>query len=165
MVYLLADSCLVMSSWKLDLDEDFFRIYDAKKMIMGYFDPDYGEIHPPDKRDQIIESMLKNHDKIPGGAIMTPMVKFGMFDTDLATGISTVQNNVLRVNGHINKWKEFLSNLGCLERHVVRISHTDQDMLTVTFPVRFSEPTPLEKNALIARLEPTLHLLQKSGLS
>ncbi len=132
---------------------------------MGYFDPDYGDVYPSDKRDEIIASMLKNHDSVSGGAIMVPMVKFGMFDTDLATGISTVQDNVLRVNSHIKKWKEFLSELGCLQRHVVRISHTDQDMLTITFPVRFSKPIPLEKNALVASIEPTLHLLQRSGLS
>lgn len=151
--------------WKLDLDENFFRIYDSKKMIMGYFDPDYGDIHPPDKRDEIIESMLKNHDNVFGGVVMVPMVKFGLFDTDLATGINTIQDNIIRVTAHIEKWKEFLSELGYLERHVVRISHTDQDMLTVTFPVKFSHPTPLEKNALLIGLESILSLLQKSGLS
>lgn len=69
--------------WKLDLDEEYFRIYDSKKMIAGYFDPDYGEIFPKNKSDEIISQMLKNHDKIPGGFIMVPMVKFGLFDTDL----------------------------------------------------------------------------------
>lgn len=151
--------------WKLDFEDDFFRIYDSKKMILGYFDPDYGDLHPQEKRDEIIGSMLKNRDKVPGGVIMVPMVKFGMFDTDLEVGIDTVQENVLRVNEHILKWRKFLADVQCLERHVVRISHTDQDMLTVTFPVRFSEPTPLEKDALVAGLAPILDLLQRSGLS
>lgn len=150
--------------WKLDLDEDYFRIYDNEKMIVGYFDPDYGVL-PEDKRDETIESMLKNHDVIRGGVIMVPMVKFGLFDTDLEARISTVQTNILRVNEHIEKWKTFLKKVGCLERHSIRISHTDQDMLTVTFPVRFPMPIPLEKKALMSGVEPILSLLQRSGLS
>ena len=152
-------------SWRLALDEeDYFRIYDSKKMVAGYFDPDYGDPLPKDRRDEIIESMLKNHDAVRGGLIMVPMVKFGLFDTDLDVAIDAVDANVLRVHGHLGKWREFLQRMGCLRRHSVRISHTDQDMLTVTFPVRFQRPIPLEKNALLAGIGPTLGLLQRSGL-
>ena len=63
--------------WKLELEEEFFRIYDSKKLIAGYFDPDYGDIYPKDNSEEIISSMLKNHDKILGGMIMVPLVKFG----------------------------------------------------------------------------------------
>ena len=69
--------------WKLESDEDFFRIYDSKKLIVGYFDPDYGGIFPKSNSEEIISSMLKNHDKILGGVMMVPLVKFGLFDTDL----------------------------------------------------------------------------------
>jgi len=55
--------------WKLELEEEFFRIYDSKKLIAGYFDPDYGDIYPKDNSQEIISSMLKNHDKILGGMI------------------------------------------------------------------------------------------------
>ena len=51
-------------------------------MIAGYFDPDYGEIFIQRKTsEQIISIMLKNHDKILGGVVMVPLVKFGLFDT------------------------------------------------------------------------------------
>ena len=43
-------------------------------------------------------------------------------------------------------------------------SHTDQDMLTITFPIKFSEPTPLDKSDLIKELSPTLKLLEDSNL-
>ncbi len=149
--------------WKLDLDEGYFRIYDSKKLIAGYFDPDYGEIHPKENSEEIILSMLKNHDKILGGVIMVPLVKFGLFDTDLDTSLSKVEQNVNRVTEHLQKWKNFLSQTN---RHVhsIRISHTDQDMLTITFKIKFSKPTPLEKTKLIDEIFPTLDLLQKSGL-
>ena len=149
--------------WKLELDEGYFRIFDSKKLIVGYFDPDYGEIYPKENSEEIILSMLKNHDKILGGIIMVPLVKFRLFDTDLDTSLSEVEQNVNRVTEHLQKWKNFLSQT---DRHVhsIRISHTDQDMLTITFKVKFSKSTPLEKTKLMEEIFPTLDLLQKSGL-
>ena len=149
--------------WKLELDEGYFRIFDSKKLIAGYFDPDYGEIYPKENSEEIILSMLKNHDKILGGIIMVPLVKFGLFDTDLDTSISEVEKNVNRVTEHLQKWKNFLSQTNRLI-HSIRISHTDQDMLTITFKVKFSKSTPLEKTKLMEEIFPTLDLLQKSGL-
>ena len=149
--------------WKLELDEDFFRIYDSKKLIAGYFDPDYGNIFPKDNSDEIIASMLKNHDKILGGLIMVPLVKFNLFDTDLNTDILNVQKNVTRVSEHLKKWQNFLTSTN-MDAHFVRISHTDQDMLTITFQIRFSKPTPLEKTLLVDELFPILDSLQKSSL-
>ena len=149
--------------WKLDLDDDFFRISDSKKLVAGYFDPDYGINYSKEKSDEIISLMLKNHDKISGGHIMVPLVKFGLFDTDLNTTILNVEQNVNRVTIHLEKWKHFLSQT---HRHVhyVRISHTDQDMLTITFEVKFSKPISLEKTKLLDALHPTLDLLHNSSL-
>ncbi|MCH2405290.1 MAG: hypothetical protein MK200_03745 [Nitrosopumilus sp.] len=149
--------------WKLELDEGYFRIFDSKKLIVGYFDPDYGEIYPKENSEEIILSMLKNHDKILGGIIMVPLVKFRLFDTDLDTSLSEVEKNVNRVTEHLQKWKNFLSQTNRLI-HSIRISHTDQDMLTITFKVKFSKSTPLEKTKLMEEIFPTLDLLQKSGL-
>ena len=149
--------------WKLDFDENFFRIYDSKKLIAGYFDPDYGDIYPKENSGEIISLMLKNHDEILGGLVMIPLVKFGLFDTDLDTDISNVEQNVIRVTKHLEKWKFFLSQMNH-RTHSVRISHTDQDMLTITFHVTFSKPTPLEKSKLLEELFPTLNFLQKSNL-
>ncbi|MEK0319430.1 MAG: hypothetical protein QQN43_07605, partial [Nitrosopumilus sp.] len=87
--------------WKLELDENYFHIYDSKKLIAGYFDPDYGDLYPKENSEEIISSMLKNHDKISGGLIMIPLVKFGLFDTDLETSISEVEQNVIRVTEHL----------------------------------------------------------------
>jgi len=154
---------MVLLLWKLDLDEEYFRIYDSNKLVAGYFDPDYGDIYPKENSEEIISQMLKNHDKIIGGFIMVPMVKFGLFDTDLETDVDTVKTQVTSVLDRLSKWKEFFSKNN-LKIHYVRISHTDQDMLTITFPFKFSKPTPLDKNELIIEIMPTLDVLQKSGL-
>ena len=149
--------------WKLESDEGFFRIYDSKKLIAGYFDPDYGDVFSKDNSEEIISSMIKNHEKILGGFLMLPCVKFRLFDTDLDTSLENVEEQVLRVNTHLQKWGNFLSETN-RQSHSIRISHTDQDMLTITFPIVFSKPIPLEKVFLLEELFETLELLQKSSL-
>jgi len=149
--------------WKLDPDDAYFRIYDSKKLIAGYFDPDYGDIFPKENSEQIILLMQKNHDLILGGMLMIPLVKFRLFDTDLDTVLSKVQENVSRVSEHLQKWNQFILDTK-IQIHSIRISHTDQDMLTITFPIIFSKPTPLEKKQLALELSLTLDLLQKLDL-
>ena len=154
---------MVLLLWKLDLDEEYFRIYDSNKLIAGYFDPDYGDLYPKKNSEEIVSQMLKNHDKISGGFIMVPMVKFGLFDTDLETNVNTVETQVNSVQDRLKRWKEFLSKQK-LKIHYVRISHTDQDMLTITFPIKFSKQTPLDKKEIVREIIPTLDLMQKLNL-
>ena len=97
--------------WKLEFEDGYFRIFDSKKLIAGYFDPDYGDIFPKNNASEIISSMQKNQDPILGGMLMIPMVKFRLFDTDLDTDITYVEQNVSRVSEHLIKWKYFLSKI------------------------------------------------------
>ena len=152
-----------MGNWKLDFEDGYYRIFDSSKLITGYFDPDYGALSAAENQEDVILSKIKNHDKISGGMIMIPLVKFKLFDTDLNTSISEVKQNVTRVSNHLQKWDVFLSEINNTS-HFIGISHTDQDMLTMTFPVMFSKPTILEKSNLLKEIFPVLSLLQKSEL-
>jgi hypothetical protein len=77
--------------------------------------------------------------------------------------LTNVESQVNRVNEHLQKWKLFMSEMKH-DWHSVRISHTDQDMLTMAFKIKFSKPTPLENKALLEELFDTLEGLQKSEL-
>src|SRR2546422_2920088 len=55
--------------WILEREGYYFKIYDESKNIAGYFAPEYGEIYPEDKADEVIEEMHKRHEKIKGGYI------------------------------------------------------------------------------------------------
>ncbi len=149
--------------WKLESDDDFFRIYDSKKMIAGYFDPDYGDAFQKSNSEDVVLSMLKNHDDVLGGTIMVPFVKFGLFDSDLNSTLTEVEENVSQVNTRLQRWRDFLSETNC-QSHSIRISHTDQDMLTITFPIIFSKPVSLDGVSLSEELTPILDLLQKADL-
>jgi len=108
--------------WKLDYEEEYFRIFDSKKLIAGYFDPDYGDIFPKENSEQIISLMQKNHDPILGGMLLIPLVKFRLFDTDLDTVLSNVQENISRVSEHLQKWNNFIINTK-VQFHSIRIRY------------------------------------------
>ena len=79
------------------------------------------------------------------------------------TVLSEVKQNISRVSVHLEKWGAFLSEVNNT-RHFIGISHTDQDMLTMTLPVKFLKPTILEKSNLLEEIYPVLSLLEKSEL-
>ena len=149
--------------WKLEQEEQYFRIFDSKKDIAGYFDPDYGDVFPKEKEEEIIENMLKNHDKILGGYIMVGLAKFGIYDTDYQSDLFGLEKQIDEVKTKISQWKALISNEK-IKLHFVQVSHTDQDMLTITFPVKFSQPTPLEKKEILKQIEPILNQLQQQHL-
>ena len=149
--------------WQLDFEDGCFRIFDSNKLITGYFDPNYGDLSKIKNPEDVISSKIKNHDSVLGGMIMIPLVKFQLLDTALNTTISKVQQNMSRVSIHLKKWESFLSEINNT-LHFVGISHTDQDMLTVTFPIKFSKRTPLEESNLLEEIYPTLTMLEKLEL-
>ena len=149
--------------WKLEFEDGYFRIFDSKKLVAGYFDPNYGDLSKVKNPEDVILSKIKNHDTVLGGMIMIPLVKFKLFDTDLNTNLTEVKQNISRVSCHLEKWGAFLSEINA-PSHFVGISHTDQDMLTVTFPIKFSKLTPLEESNLLEEINPTLTMLEKLEL-
>ena len=149
--------------WKLEFEDGYFRIFDSKKLVAGYFDPSYGDLSKVKNPEDVILSKIKNRDTVLGGMIMIPLVKFKLFDTDLNSSLSEVKQNISRVSVHLEKWDAFFSKINNTS-HFIGISHTDQDMLTVTFPITFSKPTSLEKSNLLEEIFPVLTLLQQSEL-
>ena len=152
-----------MGSWKLEFEDGYFRLFDPKKLVAGYFDPDYGDLSKVKNPEDAILLKIKNHDTVLGGMIMIPLVKFKLFDTDLNTRLPELKQNLSRVSNHLEKWGKFLSEINNIS-HFIGISHTDQDMLTMTFPVTFSKPTILEKSNLLEEIYPILNLLEKAEL-
>ena len=146
-------------SWRLDLDDTYFRILDSKKYIAGYFDPDYGE----DASEEQIEAMLKQKDVIRGGYLVVPMIKFGLFDGDLDIDIYELEGKMEQVNRALARWSGYM-RAKKYRFHSVRISHTDQDMLTMTLPIAFHRPVRLDKKDLAAALSGIMESLQRQGM-
>lgn len=142
--------------WKLDLEDNFYKIYDRRKQIAGYFDPDYGKIHSSGDELEQIRLMHENADKIARGFLTLPMVKFGIFD-EQSLGIDDLEGRVEQARIRIAHWRRYLE--GLQHTHSITVSHTDPDMLSITLEVRFDEHVPLDKKLLAQGLQPVLDKL------
>jgi hypothetical protein len=149
--------------WKLDLDGFYFKIYDERKNIAGYFAPEYGNIYPEDKAEEVIEQMHKKHDKIKSGYLMLPMIKFGILEEGREMNFDYLLRQLEDVKKRISSWEGFVLKNG-IKSHKITVSHTDHDMLSITFELLFSSPVMLEKNAILKELTYTLDSLQSIGL-
>lgn len=157
--------------WKLELDEYFFVIYDSKRQIVGYFDPDYAqEVDSEEDNDKIIETMLKNHAVIKRGFLTLPLLKFRIFDSPESMSIDYIEKQIDSVKTRIAIWKNFLnefvpsSSHDHNQTHAIHVSHTDQDMLSITIPIIFSKLTRLEKNEILQEINSTLDQMHKLAL-
>lgn len=149
--------------WKIEREEYYFKIYDDKQNLTGYFAPEYGEIYPEEKSEEVIEQMHKNHDKIKGGYLMIPMMKFGIFSENREMNIDYLERQLNEVKTRLSYWRDFISNNG-VQRYKIMVSHTDNDMLSITFELIFSTPIKLEKKDLQTEIGKTLDSLQGIGL-
>jgi len=149
--------------WILEREGYYFKIYDESKNIAGYFAPEYGEIYPEDKADEVIEEMHKRHEKIKGGYMMLPLVKFGIFQEGQEMNLDYLAEKVNDVNSRVSLWKRLLSNED-VRQHKITVSHTDHDMLSITLDLIFSSQVALEKTQLQNELGKFLDAIHQEGL-
>ena len=149
--------------WKAELDGTYYRIYDKRKNLVGYFAPDYGHIYPEEKAEEIIEQMNKRHEKITSGLLMIPMVKFGVFYENREMDLQYIARQIDDVKKRLEYWSEFLSG-NKIRQYKITVSHTDHDMLSITMRLGFSVPVELEKNAIQNEVGRVLDQLQQMGL-
>ncbi len=148
--------------WKVERDGNYFRIYDKRKNLAGYFAPEYGHIYPENKADEIIEQMHKRHDKIKSGHLMIPMIKFGIFD-GREMHMEYLVQRLDDVKTRLDYWVDFVLK-NDIKQYKITVSHTDNDMLSITLFLEFSVPVDLEKNAIQNEISKILDPLQALGL-
>ncbi len=151
------------SAWKVERDSHYYKIYDKKKHLAGYFAPEYGKIFPEEKADEIIEQMHKRGEKIGSGYLMIPMVKFGIFSEGHEMDLDYIATQVDEVRLRLSYWKDFLTSRN-LNRHKITVSHTDHDMLSITLHIAFPHPVSLEKNSIQEEMGKILSPLLEMGL-
>lgn len=149
--------------WTIESEEDYFKIYDNNKSLAGYFAPEYGDIQPEEKADQVRKEMLKNHDPIKGGYLMLPMVKFGVFEDGKDMTLDYVEGQLRVVHNRILAWKNLLTEKEIMH-HKILVSHTDHDMLSITLGMIFASPVQLEKKAILDSLGGILDFAHQRGL-
>ena len=149
--------------WKLDQEEYYFRIFDSRRQVAGYFDPEYGVDIPADRHDEVVESLWSSRRAIPGGFLMIGLAKLGVYGVDGQITLGELDASLEAARGRIGAWTDALL-AERVRSSYVGVSHTDQDMLTVSFPVLFDRPTPLDEREVAAALSPILDRLQRRSL-
>lgn len=145
--------------WRFDLEEGYaYWIRDRDRNVAGYFDPDYGA--DPDEDADAIERMHKDSAAVKGGFLTLPMVKLGVFAA-VPVRADFLERHVAGALERIRAWRAALDGLG---DHHISISHTDEDMLTVTLAIGFDPPVPLEKSLVAEQITPLLDRLRALGL-
>lgn len=149
----------IRDMWSVDNEETYFRIYDEQKYLTGYFDPAYGE-HVSDEE---IESMIKRKAPIFGGHLMVPMIKFNLMVSDLNINTDMLAARLNAASKAQSRWSNYITTKK-FPYHHIRVAHTDQDMLTVTLPIRFRNPVHLDNKELAAKITPIMVSMQRWGL-
>ncbi|MGI0101147.1 MAG: hypothetical protein ACREA7_00960 [Nitrosotalea sp.] len=149
--------------WKVERDSHYYKIYDKRKNVAGYFAPEYGAIYPEEKIDEVIEQMHKRHETVKSGYLMVPMVKFGIFGEDREMHFEYIIKQLDDVKKRVMVWANFIASNN-IRQHKITISHTDHDMLSITFDLVFSSPLELEKNAIQNEIGKVLDLIVAYGL-
>jgi hypothetical protein len=149
--------------WTIDQEDAYFKIYDSRKTLAGYFAPEYGDIQPEDKAEQVMQEMLKNHDPVKGGYLMLPLVKFNIFEDGKEMNLAYLEQQLQEVFTRIMAWKNLVTEKE-IEHHKILISHTDHDMLSITLGIIFASPVPLEKKEILGNLSGILDFAHQKGL-
>ncbi|MGI0017286.1 MAG: hypothetical protein ACREA1_01105 [Nitrosotalea sp.] len=149
--------------WTIDQEDAYFKIYDSRKTLAGYFAPEYGDIQPEDKAEQVIQEMLKNHDPVKGGYLMLPLVKFNIFEDGKEMNLAYLEQQLQEVYTRVMAWKNLVTEKE-VEHHKILISHTDHDMLSITLGIIFPSPVPLEKKEILGNLGGILDFAHQKGL-
>jgi len=149
--------------WTIDQEDAYFKIYDSRKTLAGYFAPEYGDIQPEDKAEQVIQEMLKNHDPVKGGYLMLPLVKFNIFEDGKEMNLAYLEQQLQEVYTRVMAWKNLVTEKE-IEHHKILISHTDHDMLSITLGIIFPSPVPLEKKEILGNLSGILDFANQKGL-
>lgn len=139
----------------MEQEEYYYKIYDPKKELVGYFQPDFGKVYPEEKEEEIIQQMLKRHDNIHGGLLYVPMLKLNLHsdaDYELDHILANLEVSIERTR----KWKECIRVMPSVLSARARKSHTDPDMLAVLMEVKFSGPVRLSEDDLRDALQPIL---------
>lgn len=145
--------------WRFELEEGYaYWIRDRDRNVAGYFDPDYGA-DPYEDADRV-ERMHKESAAVGGGFLTLPMVKLGVFAA-VPVRADFLESHVAGALERVRAWRAALEGLG---DHHISISHTDEDVLTVTLAVGFGRPVPLEKGRIAGQITPLLDGLRARGL-
>lgn len=152
-------------NWKTEYDDTLYKVYDWDGSLAGYFFPDYGDIEPKEREDEIIDELNKTHAEAQEATLLLPMVKLNLLDNhegmDVDHVISSLEANAARAD----VWKKWMQENARTFRILGASVHTareDRNMLSIALGI--VAPFKLGEKEVREFLEPLLNKLHENGL-
>lgn len=153
------------SKWKTEYDDTLYKVYDWDGNLAGYLFPEYGEIEPKDREDEIIDELNRTHSEVHEATLLLPMVKLNLLDNhegmDIDYVISSLEANAERAE----VWKKWLRDNARAFNIVGSAVHTareDRNMLSVALGI--VTIIKLGEKEVRDFLSPLLDKLHENGL-
>jgi hypothetical protein len=151
--------------WKTEYDDTLYKIYDWDGNLAGYFFPQYGDIEPEDKEDEIIDELNKTHSNVQEATLLLPMVKLSLLDKhegmDIDYVISSLEANAERT-GAWKKWLHDNSKSFKIVGAAVHTAREDRNMLSIAIGIFTT--IKLGEREVRDFLTPLLSRLHEDGL-
>lgn len=153
------------AKWKAEYDDTIYKIYDWNGNLAGYFFPEYGDIEPAEKEDEIIEEMNKTRADISGSTLLVPMVKLDLLDVQGGLRVDDVISSLESSKDRAGAWKKWLYDNARQFAIVGAAAHTareDRNMLSIAIGI--SATFKLGEKEVRDFLIPLLDKLHADGL-
>lgn len=151
--------------WKIEYDDTLYKIYDWDGNLAGYLFPEYGDIEPKDREDEIIDEWNKAHAEVTAATLLLPMVKLNLLDNhdgmDLDYAISSLEASSERA-GVWKKWLHENAKSFNIVGAAVHTAREDRNMLSIALGI--AAAARLGEKEVRDFLSPLLDKLHGDGL-
>ncbi|AIC14985.1 hypothetical protein [Nitrososphaera viennensis] len=153
--------------WKVEYDYAYYKVYDNKGALAGYFFPHYnkGADSEDEENDEAIEKMNKNHEQVSQGTLLVPMAKLDLLDhdegIDIDYAIASLDANLVQTKF----WKDWLAkNAKGLSLYGARVYTAREDRNMLSVAIGTAGNITLGEKEVREFLTPLLDRLHEDGL-
>ncbi|HVX02651.1 MAG TPA: hypothetical protein VHA09_05820 [Nitrososphaera sp.] len=160
--------------WKVEYDYTYYKVYDNKGALAGYFFPHYSR-DPSSPKDgdeddnrndeESIERLNKNHELVSQGTLLVPMTKLDLLDHEegisVDHAIESLDANLVRTRF----WKDWLTrNAKELSLYGASVHTAREDRNMLSLAIGISGDITLGEKEVKEFLTPLLDRLHEDGL-
>ncbi len=149
----------------MEYGDTLYKVYDWDGNLTGYFFPQYGDIEPKDKGDEIIDELNRTHFDVQEATLLLPMVKLNLLDKHEGMGIDFVISSLEANVDRAGNWKKWLRDNAKSFKIVGAAVHTareDRNMLSIALGIVTT--IKLGEREVRDFLSPLLNKLHEDGL-
>jgi hypothetical protein len=151
--------------WKTEYDDTLYKIYDWDGNLAGYLFPEYGDIEPKDREDEIIDELNRTHAQVTEATILLPMAKLSLLDNHEGMDIDYVISSLEANTERAGVWKKWIRDNGRsfnIAGSAVHTAREDRNMLSIALGI--AATITLGEKEVRDFLSPLLKKLHEDGL-